>query len=198
MGTTRDALVGAAAALIDEGGPEFVTLREVAHRVGVSHNAPYKHFADKEALLAAVGARELIFRAGLLEETRAAHADPIAATRAVLHGYVGWALSRPQRFKLVYGPWSRVIPELDAAATQARARLVDLVVGAQQAGDLPRGNPERLTALVLALAHGAVDLALAGHLAPDGKGRADPDGLVDDLLDYLSAAGSQAGATGPS
>ena len=55
---TRDTLVAVAAQLLDEGGPEAVTLREVGHRAGVSHNAPYKHFADKEALLAAVAAFE--------------------------------------------------------------------------------------------------------------------------------------------
>src|ERR1700677_3914321 len=57
--STRDALVDAAVQLLDEGGPEAVTLREVGHRAGVSHNAPYKHFTGKEALLAAVAAREL-------------------------------------------------------------------------------------------------------------------------------------------
>ncbi|MGF6880752.1 hypothetical protein ABIA39_000633 [Nocardia sp. GAS34] len=50
------------------------------------------------------------------------------------------------------------------------------------------GNPERLAALLRAQAHGAADLAAAGHLAADGKGRADPADLVDDLLGYLPAA----------
>ena len=57
--TTREALLDAATDLLDEGGPVAVTLREVGHRAGLSHNAPYKHFADKNALLAAVAAREL-------------------------------------------------------------------------------------------------------------------------------------------
>jgi AcrR family transcriptional regulator len=185
MASTRATLVEAATALIDEGGPDAVTLREVGRRAGVSHNAPYKHFNDKEALLAAVATRELTSRAAALEATRAAHAEPGVTVRAALHGYVGWALEWPRRFKLVYGPWSKGTPELDVAATKARASLVGLVAEAQQAGDLPDGDPERLTALLLALAHGAVDLALAGHLAADGKGRAGPDGLVDDLLVHL-------------
>ena len=45
--------------LLDEGGVDHVTLREVGRRAGVSHNAPYKHFESKEALLAAIAAREL-------------------------------------------------------------------------------------------------------------------------------------------
>ena len=55
---TKDKLVEAAAALLDDGGESAVTVRAVAHRVGVSHNAPYKHFADRAALLAAVAERD--------------------------------------------------------------------------------------------------------------------------------------------
>src|SRR3954471_17866859 len=53
---TRRALVGAAAELLDEGGPEAVTLRAVGARAGVSRGAPYGHFPDKDHLLAAVAA----------------------------------------------------------------------------------------------------------------------------------------------
>src|ERR1700721_929761 len=115
--STRDALVDAAAQLLDEGGPDAVTLREVGHRAGVSHNAPYKHFVDKEALLAAVAAGELT-RGG-------------PARAAVLRGFFGWALEFPQRFKLVYGSWSKGSDELAAAAGSARALLVDIVAAAQ-------------------------------------------------------------------
>ncbi|WP_291410022.1 TetR/AcrR family transcriptional regulator [Actinophytocola sp.] len=59
---TRESLVDAATALLDEGGVAAVTLREVGRQVGVSHNAPYKHFASKELLLAAVRRRS--WRAG--------------------------------------------------------------------------------------------------------------------------------------
>jgi hypothetical protein len=62
-------------------------------------------------------------------------------------------------FKLVYGSWSKGSDELAAAAGSARALFT-----------------------------GAVDLALAGHLSPTGKGRATPAELADDLLGYLHAA----------
>ena len=48
---TRQSLLEAAGALLDAGGPEAVTLREVGARTGVSRSAPYRHFADKETLL---------------------------------------------------------------------------------------------------------------------------------------------------
>jgi AcrR family transcriptional regulator len=188
---TREALVAVAAQLLDEGGREAVTLREVGHRVGVSHNAPYKHFADKEALLAAVAARELNRRSSSLSEIVAARLPPDAAIRAAMRGYVAWALEFPRRFKLVYGSWSKGSDELAAAASSARALLVGVVAAAQGFGRLPAADPERLASLLLALTHGAVDLALAGHLSPAGKGRASPEDLVEDLLGYLQAAALQ-------
>ena len=56
--TTRQKLVAAASSLLDSGGQAAVTLRAVAERVGVSHNAPYRHFRDRNALLAAVAERD--------------------------------------------------------------------------------------------------------------------------------------------
>jgi AcrR family transcriptional regulator len=189
VGPTYDALVEAAGSLMDAGGLEAVTLREVGHAVGLSHNAPYKHFQDKQALLAAVAARELTYRSAALDEVREQHDSDAETLRAALHGYVAWALARPVRFKLVYGPWTRGSPELDEAALAARSRLVKIVAGAQDEGYQPKVDPERLMALLLALAHGAVDLALSGHLS-NWSDRAGPDDLVDDLLAHLAVAAS--------
>jgi AcrR family transcriptional regulator len=190
---TRETLVTVAAQLLDEGGPQAVTLREVGHRAGVSHNAPYKHFADKEALLAAVAARELDRRGSSLEATMSARLPPAEAIQTAMRGYVAWALEFPQRFKLVYGSWSRGSDELAAAADSARASLVGLVAAAQRAGRLPNADPERQASLLLAVTHGAVDLALAGHLSPTGKGHASPDDLAADLLAYLQTAATAGG-----
>jgi AcrR family transcriptional regulator len=54
MSSTREALVAAATDLVDAGGDQAVTLREVGKRAGVSHNAPYKHFRDKCLILTRV------------------------------------------------------------------------------------------------------------------------------------------------
>jgi AcrR family transcriptional regulator len=181
--TTRDALVDAAAELLEEGGVPAVTLREVGRRAGVSHNAPYKHFADKEDLLAAVVARDLRRQhAGRRTRAGAAAVDTLASW---LRRHVRHALAHPELFRLTYGHWRTGTPELAEAATIGRAAFVDLVARAQAEGDLPAGEPDRMTSLVMALAHGACHLALAGHLAREGKGRADPVDLVEDLLANL-------------
>jgi AcrR family transcriptional regulator len=185
---TRSELVTAASELLDRGGPAAVTLREVGRRAGVSHNAAYKHFSDKEELLAAVASRELSRQAGLIRAAAGGSRSARRALRALMKGYVRWARAYPARFKLAFGSWTRSNDELDAAAAQARAQLVKIVELGQVRRELPSGDPERLAALLHSLAHGAVDLALAGHLSSDGKGHADPEGLVDDLLRYLRSA----------
>ncbi|HEY0450618.1 TetR/AcrR family transcriptional regulator [Actinophytocola sp.] len=186
---TREALVDAATALLDEGGVAAVTLREVGRQVGVSHNAPYKHFASKEQLLAAVAAAELERRGAELVATAKRRRSPEAVLRATLHHYISWALDRPARFRLVFGQWNVESEELTKAAHAAQTGLVDLVAATQSAGALPAGDPVRLASLLRATAHGAADLAAAGHLAEGGKGNASPEQLVDDLLAYLSERG---------
>lgn len=182
---TRDELITAATALLDTGGVQAVTLREVGHRAGVSHNAPYRHFADKEALLVTIAAEELARLAGSMRRHIATAAGPHAALRAVLSDYVSWALAHPARFTMVFGAWTTESPELGQQATETWNLMVDAVSQAQAARELPAGDPERLAALIRATAHGAISLTLTGHLALEGKGRADAATLVNDLLDYL-------------
>jgi AcrR family transcriptional regulator len=182
--STRERLIDAATRLLDEGGPAAVTLREVGRLAGVSHNAPYKHFADKQDLLAAVAAREL----GGNGRSRPAPAPGLDALRQTMHSYVRWAIRHPARFKLTFGSWSTDSAELAEAATAARGGLVEAVRAAQQAGDLPEEDPERVAALVLAVAHGAADLQISNHLAKSGKGHASAEDLVDDLLRHLARA----------
>ncbi len=181
---TREMLVAAAAELLDRGGPAAVTLREVGRRAGVSHNAPYKHFKSKEDLLAAIASRELSRQAAAMNRA-GARTSPLEALRSLMHGYVRWARAYPARFKLTFGPWSHDSKELGEAATSARAGLIDIVRAAQQRGQLGHGDPERIASVMLALAHGAADLALGGHLSSAGKGHADPEDLVDDLVRAL-------------
>lgn len=180
--TTRESLLVAAIALLDDGGPEGVTLREVGRRAGVSHNAPYKHFDDKQALLAAVAAHELSEYAALL----AAEEDLATAMRR----YIRRALRFPARFRLVYGPWTADSTELDRSAGEAWAALLVSVAAAQKSGRLPAGSPIRLANLVRSVAHGAIGLALEGHLAK-GDEPTTPEQLVDDFVSILHAQASR-------
>jgi AcrR family transcriptional regulator len=185
--TRRESLISAAAQLLDKGGVGAVTLREVGRVAGVSHNAPYKHFADKYDLLAAVASRELRHQIAKSASSTSGTSSP-PPPKTLITDYVRWAQRYPERFKLTFGRWPRGNDELNEAALHVRAIWLASISRAQARGDLPADEPERLTALVLALAHGAADLAIAGHLSAKGRGRADPEDLVEDLFRHLSTS----------
>jgi AcrR family transcriptional regulator len=186
--STREALLSATTELLDGGGVEAVTLREVGRRAGVSHNAPYKHFASKEDLLAEVAIGELKWLTALIDDTRLTTDSPVEVVREVMRAYATRALHHPARFALVYIERHSEPAEFKHAAGAAWRNLVEAVAAAQDAGELPRGHSERLTALIRALTHGAIDLALSGHLAPGQKGNAEPEDLLDDLFAFLTSA----------
>ncbi len=107
-GNLRDALVEAAVDVVREGGPEALSLRELARRVGVSHAAAYRHFADREALVDVVAERAL---EGLVSRIHRRletidEADPVTAARRRLVeigvGYVEFALAESGLFRLLF------------------------------------------------------------------------------------------------
>jgi AcrR family transcriptional regulator len=99
-GNLPNALRSAARAILDEDGPDVVGLRETARRVGVSATAAYRHFANKEDLLASVAAEGFRELAAAME-TGAIEADPL---RAVGLAYVEFALQKRGLFRLMFGP----------------------------------------------------------------------------------------------
>lgn len=107
-GNLRDALVETAVDVVREGGPEALSLRELARRVGVSHAAAYRHFADREALVDVVADRAL---EGLVSRVHRRldtvdEADPVTAARRRLVeigvGYVEFALAESGLFRLLF------------------------------------------------------------------------------------------------
>src|SRR5258707_14602277 len=97
-GHLREALLQAAIQLIAEVGPAGFTLREVARRAGVSHNAPYRHFPDREDLLAggaAQGFRELN---GAMLEAGRRQRNSVGRLKRPGLAYREFALRRPEHF----------------------------------------------------------------------------------------------------
>ncbi len=170
-GNLKPALLRAAVELIAEVGPAAFTLREVARRAGISHNAPYRHFREKEELLAAVAAEgfeHLAQALGRPGKTTCAR-DPNPALRhfqASGLAYVRFALRSPEHL-LVMFDWTLALdryPELSAAAQRAFSVLVGLVEAAQREGSLPAGDPLALACIAWSLVHGVAKLAIARRL----------------------------------
>src|SRR5580704_1479890 len=165
-GNLKPALLKAAVCLIGEVGPAAFTLREVARRAGISHNAPYRHFREKDELLAAVAVEgferlaEALSQPGKASRPR----DPKPALRRLQASglaYVRFALHSPEHI-LVMFDWPLDLdryPELSATAKRAFAVLVGLVEAAQREGTLPAGDPHPLACMAWSLVHGVAKLA---------------------------------------
>ena len=133
-GELRPALAAAALELLAEGGVDALSLRAVARRAGVSAMAPYRHYADKEALLAAVAAQGFDgLRSALQIADRQAGAGQALTAQAV--AYVRYALDNPALFRLMFGPArAGTHPELAAAGEGAYAVLAHRVATDMRAG----------------------------------------------------------------
>jgi AcrR family transcriptional regulator len=158
-GDLPEALVRAAVDLLEEGGAADLSLRAAARRAGVSTGAPYRHFADRDALLsavAAVGYRDLA--AGLA----AAHPAPTMPDDLadIAVAYVEFALARPGLFRVMFaGQCDPTSPERVAAVAAINEYLQSIV---RQA--LPSDDPEAMAAAVWGLVHGLAFLHLDGKL----------------------------------
>jgi AcrR family transcriptional regulator len=165
-GNLREALLEAAVRLIAEIGPKSFTLREVARRAGVSHNAPYRHFHDKDDLLAAVatqGYRELT---EAMHEAASHHAQALERLKHAGLAYINFALRRPEHFTVMFeAPFSKQkTPDAASAAEQAFSVLVDLVQHCQNDNRLAPGDPLPFAMLAWTMVHGIAKLAITGRL----------------------------------
>jgi AcrR family transcriptional regulator len=169
-GDLRRTLIDAALALVTEKQDWGFSLRNVARRAQVSHNAPYNHFADKGALLAAVAAEG--FEA-LRERLASATADieaPGAALGAAALAYVSRGVENPALYRLMFGP-ALATPSGDrpaearSAGAKARAVLDDIILRGARSGAFAI-SPDDRRALDMAalsawsLVHGLTMLAI--------------------------------------
>ncbi|MCU0646758.1 MAG: TetR/AcrR family transcriptional regulator [Gemmatimonadaceae bacterium] len=152
-GDLRNALLVAATELLEAHGPAALSLRDVARSAGVSHNAPYRHFANRDALLDAIAADG--FRA-LADDMRTVKGrQPADRLAAMGQAYVAAARARPGRFALMFAP-----PGAPDAfpATAAAAQHTYAVLAAAVREVVGRDDPVAV-ASAWALAHGLADLA---------------------------------------
>jgi AcrR family transcriptional regulator len=158
-GDLRAACLRAAMELLEESGETALSLRAVARRAGVSPAAPYRHYADREALVsavAAVGYRELA------ERLAAAHPSPSTPGQlaGVAVAYVEFALQRPALFRIMFGEQCDPNDHERVAATAA----VSLYVRGIVERVFPDADAEALATAIWALVHGLAFLHLDGKL----------------------------------
>ena len=170
----RQALIRSALEILAEAGVAGLSRRAAARRASVSAMAPYRHFADKEALLAAVaehGFRELAAR---LTAAATGAADPRAGLAAQGVAYVLFACKQPSLFKLMFGPMIEqksghpALDEAGSACFDALRRAVQVAKffdGESDVGDV--------SLACWSLVHGLSALIVDGRLAEHEPGAAE-------------------------
>ena len=166
-GDLRHALIEASLALIAEEGFAALTLREVARRAGVTHAAPYRHFADKEALLAAVAEEGFRAMAAQMRERMDRETGPTQRLFACGVAYVLFAIQHPAHFRVMFGPhFTRRVDHQTLAQEGGNAfgLLVQSIIEGQKAGELREGEPMPLALMSWSLVHGLASLLVDGQL----------------------------------
>jgi AcrR family transcriptional regulator len=161
-GDLKNALLEAATRAVAEGGAEALSIRALAQELGVFHRAAYRHYADKNDLLAAVltsGYQRLAARVHSAVERDVRSPDPAACFREIALAYAGFAFAEPHMFFALSGPRineSGTYPELETALQQAVAPTVEAIKSAQRAGILPQLDPDAAAVFFWASLQGVI------------------------------------------
>ncbi|MGO8917642.1 MAG: TetR/AcrR family transcriptional regulator [Stellaceae bacterium] len=169
-GRLREALIEATLRLIEEEGPETVTVRAAAKRAGVSSGAPFRHFPTRSALMTAVAEQAMSrFRAEIdAALAEAAGGDPLRRFAALGEAYLRWATRNPTHFRVIS---TRSLIDFDGSPAlrrdnEAIRRLMDeLLLEARRSGEL---RPAEIGAVSLAgraLVYGLARMLVDGHFA---------------------------------
>jgi AcrR family transcriptional regulator len=185
-GDLRQALLDAALLLSTEQGIDGFTLREVARRAGVSHAAPYRHFADKGALVEALATEGWYALAHTLEKAwRSSEEDSLGRVVGIGRTYVQFALRRPAEFRLMVRPelhhskrHAQAPTPLQQAAQQSANVLIQGIAQGQADGLIVSDNLQGLALTCWSAMHGLAVILLDGLMTA---------GTVDEQMAELVA-----------
>jgi AcrR family transcriptional regulator len=180
----RQKVLSASLALIEEGGLDRLSMREVARKAGVSHQAPYHYFGDREAILAALAGEGFEKLGRALVRAAADAGEPSKAVEAMGRAYVDFALRHPAYFQVMFRadavPLDRY-PEARQAEDDAFGSLVEEIDKAF--ADEPAETRRSIAIAAWAMVHGLATLILEGSLARKvGVSKARQKQLADEVI----------------
>jgi AcrR family transcriptional regulator len=170
-GDLRRALIDTALAMVTEEGTWRFTLRELARRAGVSHAAPYNHFADKSALLAEVAALGFQALRRELEEAARRSRSSRHALTGIAVAYVRFGVEHPAHYRLMFGPElaeEERYPVLQQASDATFSTLITALERGQAAGEVRPGSVRDQAVVAWSLVHGLTMLLIDQRLSSLG------------------------------
>ena len=176
---TREILLRAAVEIAEADGVGAIGLREAARRAGVTHGAPYRHFENQQALVAAVaeqGFRELM--AEVQAAQAAAGADVLARFHALGVAYLHFALAHPGHFRVMFGAEAAAQSSVRSAEAAVFALAVNEIASAQRQGLIAPGDPQELALLAWSTGHGLAVLMIDGLVQWVGLDTSAPERLA--------------------
>ena len=168
-GDLKNALIQAGLEILAREGVGGLSLRKVAKQVGVSHAAPYSHFADKQALIAAISTEGFKQLFQQIESVFAVYRDkPENLLIETAWAYLQFALKEPDRFKLMFSSVlekEKDYPDFVEISQNNFRQLVEIVEVCQQAGIVKAGASDLIALSLWGTVHGFVSLLLEGQIS---------------------------------
>lgn len=163
----RQKVLDASLALIEEGGLDRLSMREVARKAGVSHQAPYHYFSDREAILAALAGEGFAKLGQWLARAGAqSNVEPAKAVEAMGRAYVDFALRNPAYFQAMFRADAVPLDHYPDARKREDEAFGKLVAGIGRAfADQSAEARQAIAVASWAMVHGLATLVLEGSLA---------------------------------
>lgn len=189
-GDLKNALILAGVEILGKEGVSGLSLRRVAQSAGVSHAAPYAHFADKQALIAAISTAGYERLYGAILKAAERHAgDPGAELLEGAWAYVKFALDDPDHFKVTLSgvvDREKDYPGYVEMSEKCYELVLRIVEECQAAGVLRPGPSELVAVSVWSLMHGLVSLVLENQLPHSLGGRQRMRELLVSMLNQIA------------
>jgi AcrR family transcriptional regulator len=168
-GDLKNALIKAGAEILSKEGVNGLSLRKVARKAGVSHAAPYAHFTDKQALIAAIsseGYRRLYEK--LIVAVKQYHEEPLRQFVEVAWAYIEFARSDPDHFKVTFSNILEKEKDYPAFVEMTKKNfqlLVEIVEICQGVRILKPGPADEMAVSIWSLVHGLAALLIEGQIS---------------------------------
>ncbi len=191
-GDLENALIQAGVEILSKEGIEGLSLRKVAKRVGVSYAAPYAHFKDRQALVAAISTEGFKKLYKALDAAVSKHVDdPRQQLVEAARAYVKFAMTNTDIFKIMFSgvlEKEKEYPSFVEASRKTFGKVVEIVQACQNAGILSSTSPELMAVSIWGQVHGIISLALEGQISHTVLDRFGVRDIVLFALDQLMVA----------
>jgi AcrR family transcriptional regulator len=173
-GDLRNALIQAGLELLAEGGVHELDLRKVARRAGVSHAAPYRHFADKQALIAAINEEGFHWLTERIQSTlHDVSEEPVEQMLGIALAYVRFAQENPWLMREMFSGLTierEMFASLNTASKRVYRLYAEVIKHGQERGKIVDGDPAALAGVLWSVLHGLAMLIIENQMRPYADG----------------------------